>query len=299
VLLPLLLVVGCGSAAAPPAVAQDSGRPPSDLVYERIVDGNQDLYVFPADGGLERRLTRHPATDALPRWSPDGRSVLFASDRSGNWQVWEVGAGGGEARRARSNAYHEMQADISPDGRRIALLSNAGGREALWIVDRVTGEGSELVRHGRKTAFGNPHWSRDGSRIVFSSTWGGKGHQIYLLDVATGKETPVSGLNGGCEPRFSPDGRKVVWVKRGGHGNRSRLVERELATGLERVLVAWPALNYDPAYSPDGSEIAFASDIGGEWAIYRQRLADGKAWRVTVGPNPARYPDYGPGLGRR
>ena len=44
----------------------------------------------------------------------------------------------------------------------------------------------------------------------------------------------------------------------------------------------WPALNYDPAYSPDGSELAFASNITGEYAVYRQRLSDGQAWRVVV-----------------
>ncbi len=52
----------------------------------------------------------------------------------------------------------------------------------------------------------------------------------------------------------------------------------------------WPALNYDPTYSADGSEIAFASNITGEYAIYRQRLADGQSWRVTFGKGSARYP---------
>ncbi len=47
-------------------------------------------------------------------------------------------------------------------------------------------------------------------------------------------------------------------------------------------------------YSPDGTELAFASDITGEYAIYRQRLSDGQAWRVTFGPGSARYPDYRP-----
>jgi Tol biopolymer transport system component len=71
-------------------------------------------------------------------------------------------------------------------------------------------------------------------------------------------------------------------------------VEHDLATGKERVLVGWPALNYDPVYGPDGSELAFASNITGDWAVYRQRIADGRSWRVTHGAGPARYPDYRP-----
>ena len=61
-----------------------------------------------------------------------------------------------------------------------------------------------------------------------------------------------------------------------------------------RVQDAIAALNYDPVYSPDGSELAFASNITGDWAIYRQRISDGRSWRVTFGPGPARNPDYRP-----
>ena len=87
----------------------------------------------------------------------------------------------------------------------------------------------------------------------------------------------------------------MVYVSRGRISNdKSRLVEHDLATGKERVLVGWPALNYDPVYSPDGSELAFASNITGDWAVYRQRIADGQSWRVTHGAGPARYPDYRP-----
>src|SRR5262249_21199268 len=96
------------------------------------------------------------------------------------------------------------------------------------------------------------------------------------------------------EPHFSRDGRKVVYVSRRHFGRESRLVEHELASDTERELVSWPALNYDPVYSPDGSELAFASNITGEYSVYRQRLSDGRAWRVTLGPGPARYPDYRP-----
>jgi WD40 repeat protein len=53
------------------------------------------------------------------------------------------------------------------------------------------------------------------------------------------------------------------------------------------------ALNYDPVYSPDGIELAFASNMTGGYQIYRLRLSDGKPYRVTSGPGEAREPDYG------
>jgi Tol biopolymer transport system component len=276
----------------PPAAA--GPRVPWALAYEQEVGGNVDLYVIAASEGQPRRLTRDPADDTLPRWTPDGARIVFSSRRTGNWQIWEIGARGGEPRRLRRNGATEYQADPSPDGRTLAFLSNLDGPEQLMLMTLATGATRELVRHGRRTIFGNPHWSGDGSRIAFSSNWR-IGHQIYVVTVAGGKTDRVSPLaSGGCEPRFHPDGRRLAYVSRGHLGSTSRLVEHDLETGEERVLVDWPALNYDPVYSPDGSEIAFASDVTGTYAIYRERLSDGRAWRVTTGGGPARSPDYRP-----
>jgi Tol biopolymer transport system component len=281
-----------GASSRP--VAPPSGAPAWELVYEREVDGAMDLFVIPAGGGAERRLTDGPGYDSLARWTPDGRSIVFTSDRTGRPQLWQVDADGRNLRRLRTNAATEYQADVSPDGKTLAFLSNLDGPERLMLQDLSTGAARELVRHGERTIFGNPHWSPDGRRIAFSSNWR-IGHQIYVVEVATGEVRRLSGVgSGGCEPRWSRDGRRVVYVSRGHLRPDSRLVEHDLETGTERVLVSWPALNYDPVYSPDGTEVAFASNITGAYVVYRQRLSDGQAWRVTFGTGDARYPDYRP-----
>jgi len=270
-----------------------------DLAYDRVVAGRRDLYLAPAGGGPERRLTNDAAADMLPRFSRDGRRLVFSSDRSGTYQLWEMPAGGGDAGRIRANQSTDWQADDSPDGQRVALLSKVEGAEALYVLDRGSGHARALVRHGRnlkgrRAVLGNPHWSPEGQRIVFSSNVS-LGHQIYLVDVATGRETQISPTtSGGCEPRFSPDGRKVVYVSRRLWRVKSRIVEHDLENGRERVLVDWEGLNYDPVYSPDGTEIAFASTRDGAFAIYRLRLSDGRSWRVSPGPGEARNPDYRP-----
>jgi TolB protein len=299
-----LLLAGAAAAAGcresrtrsrPQAVAADGGAPPGgEIVFERELEGNLDLYLIPAGGGKELRLTDSPREDGLARFTPDGERIVFTSMRDGHYQIYEVPARGGKARRVRTNDATEYQADVSPDGKTLAFLSNLDGPERLLLQDLESGTVRELVRHGTDTIFGNPHWSPDGRFITFSSNHR-IGHQIYVVEVATGKERRISPVTGGgCEPRFSRDGKNVVYVSRRHLGGVSRLVEHDLATDEERALVDWPALNYDPVYSPDGSELAFASNVTGEYAIYRQRLADGKAWRVTFGPGLARYPDYRP-----
>ena len=152
-----------------------------------------DLFVIPAGGGPERRLTDSPAYDSLARWAPDGRSIVFTSDRTGRPQLWQIDADGRNLRRLRTNAATEYQADVSPDGRTLAFLSNLDGPERLMLEDLASGATRELVRHGDDTIFGNPHWSPDGRLVTFSSNWR-IGHQIYVVEVASGSVRRLSGV---------------------------------------------------------------------------------------------------------
>ncbi len=134
--LGLLALTACepsASSAPPTATAAPAS---ADLVYERRVNGNLDIYVVSSGGGVERRLTRHPADDALPRWTPDGRAVIFSSARSGSWQLWEVPAASGEPSEHPAFA---------------ALQTVAGGRKER--SQRLTG--SEAQQDAGLTARGN------------------------------------------------------------------------------------------------------------------------------------------------
>jgi Tol biopolymer transport system component len=284
-----------GGKAPPPKIAPEAGISTGRLVYECVIDGNEDVCGIPAGGGIQMRLTDHPAQDGCPRWTPDGRRVIFNSNRSGEWQLWEMDADGGNQRRLRTSEDRDRESDPAPDGSSVVYLSNHGGIEGIWIQALRGGKERRLVQFRRRTVIGNPDWSPRGDEIVFSSNHS-FGHQIYRINVETTAVERVSpATNGGCEPRFSPDGNKVVYVTRRHFKTTSQIIEHDLKTGKERLLLHWPALNYDPVYSPDASELAFASSIAGQvFSIYRQRLSDGRSWRVTFGPGAARHPDYAP-----
>lgn len=265
------------------------------LAYEREIGGKRDVCFVPVAGGQERCL-EHAADDGWPRFFPDGLRVLFSSDRSGRFQLWQAPVDGGPATRVHTSSAREWQADVSDDGQRIVFLSDAPGRDSLRVFDLDGRREREIERHGARTTLGNPDVSPDGRAIVFSSN-ATLGHHVYLWRDGWREARRISPLlHGGCAPRFTPDGRKVVYVARRHLKTTSWIVEHDLESGRQRTLVEWPALNYDPAVSPDGRELAFASTVTGAFQVYRLRLDDGRSWRVTWGPGAARMPDYRPGL---
>ena len=112
--LPLPLIVqetgrsGCAIGMGPipcssfPSVAVILGRPTGlqtagKFAFRASPEGNADIYVIRAEGGLPRRLTTEASVDAEPSWSRDGRWIYFNSNRSGTDQVWKMPAEGGPA----------------------------------------------------------------------------------------------------------------------------------------------------------------------------------------------------------
>src|SRR5208283_109172 len=79
--------------------------------------GSTNLWLAPTAGGDPRRLTTTDKSDRHPRWSPDGKSILFESSRSGASQLWVIDLGGGEARQLTTLASEARGAIWSRDGK--------------------------------------------------------------------------------------------------------------------------------------------------------------------------------------
>jgi len=117
------------------AVAPDG----SSIVYVRrtVEDGKyaRRLWRTTFEGAAPEQLTSAKANDGRPRFSPDGRRLVFISDRSGKPQAWVINLSGGEPRQITDMEGGAGQADWSPDGTKLLLVGGSG--EKRFIVGKL------------------------------------------------------------------------------------------------------------------------------------------------------------------
>lgn len=262
-----------------------------------------DLYTVPIDGGQAGRITQGMAFDAQPRYSPDGRSIVFISDRNGSDNVWIANADGTNPRKLTSDERtFFISPEWSPDGDYV-IVSKSTEIVArpqdfhLFLYHKDGGSGIQLTgadssSEGPRSFEARAHLGATfgaDSRFVYMSASAGGGYgswQIAVLDRATGHLFQrTHEMASGLRPVVSPDGLYLVYATRRDNTTGLKLVE--LASGDERWLV--PEVDRDDqdgfwtrdvmpgsAFTPDGS--ALIASYGGKF--WRVSIPDGQAREI-------------------
>jgi Tol biopolymer transport system component len=235
----VISVAGLGAAvlaSAGSAPAAEKGV----MLMNRIGPSKMELYVANADGtGEHRLLADSKFLDYDPSFSPDGKWIVFTSERSGAGQgqadLWRVRPDGTGLERLTSDPSVEDAGVLSPDGTKLAYVSTKGGGHTtnIWVLDLKTRKAGNLTWDGKSEAaptmnsYFRPSWSPDGQWIAFSSDKGekwagaevgaGVGHtqplSLYVIHPdGSGLRritTTTPGLSTG-EPRWTRDGKHLL-----------------------------------------------------------------------------------------
>jgi Tol biopolymer transport system component len=242
-----------------------------------------DIFLQPipegAPGGEARRLTFDERYVNGLDWTPDGRSILFSSDRSGTWEIWKIPASGGQPERvAIGNGHHPS---MSRDGHRLAFARSISDYN-IW---RASGPGADRpVPPARLISSTQCDWeaeySRDGNRVVFASDRSGS-FEVWVCDSEGLNPVQLTSFGGPAvgSPRWSPDGRWIAFDS-AKEGHRDVYVI-SAEGGAARRLTTEPSLDVRPSWSKDGRWVYFGSNRSGDWQVWKAPAEGGTAIQVT------------------
>lgn len=238
-----IIIAGAVALMSLGAAAADSGSPLWLRNVKISPDGKTiaftykgDIWTVPVEGGEARRLTTQTSYETSPVWSPDSRTIAFASDRHGNMDIYTMPATGGTPRRITTNSAKETPEAFSPDGRYVYFSAAIQAPAA-----------SAMFPSGRMT-------------------------QLYKVSVDGGAPRQVLGTPA-QKISFMPDGKSFVYQDNKGMENEWRKhhtssVTRDLwaynaTTGKHTNLTDRPGEDRDPVLSADGKTLYFLAERDG------------------------------------
>lgn len=291
-----LALAGCGDDTGPSANA----RLTDAIVFVSDRDGYRQLYRMGLDGSGISYLPQNGSILAFdPDVSPDGRRIAL-SDEYG--RIWVQGVHGSEADVVAGPTPICAQPSWSPDGARLAMrcLESPSDDGNIYVVN-ADGSGLAPVVNSDGEDL-SPAWSPDGRTIAFATNRDGN-WDLYLLDLATAEETPLTQteLLDEYGPAWSPDGEWLAYdLEVRGESGPGSLILHPLASGAAHPLLE----NYQDGifarWASDGASLVFArrdaSDPGGQ--IVRVSVGTGEVTALVPADGFVdRQPTFAPASG--
>lgn len=231
-------------------MSSDVSRDGKSIVFDLL----GDLYIMPVTGGKATPFTRGMGFDAQPRFSPDGKKVVFVSDRTGGYNLWTISVDKKDTVQITTGNTNTYESPTwTPDGKYIIAAKGT----KLWLFPESGGAGMQLIRDvpaagGRGGAGGGPApdverqtgpaFGKDARYLYFAQRRGSwvyntplGDYDLIRYDRETGRtETLENRWGSAFRPTLSPDGKWLVYGTR--YVNQTRLRLRNLATNEEEWL---------------------------------------------------------------
>ncbi len=268
--------------------------PDGRIIFDAM-SGRQNLREYRLDGsGPPRWLTHATVTDRQPIYAPDGESVVFSSNRSGNLDLWAISPRTGVVRSLTDDPADDWDPGFSPDGRSLVWSSNRSGNLEIW-ASNADGTGAHQVTHDGQDAQ-NPTQTRDGKWIVYSCANSKHPGLWRIHPDGSGAELVASGAV--QIPEVSSDGAYATYTIQSPFGSTLHVVRLDDRT--DATFAVLPVVQRKTwvqsgrvRWSPDGRSILFiGQNEKGLSGVFVQDFLPGKDTTATRRPLAGFDPDW-------
>jgi Tol biopolymer transport system component/uncharacterized RDD family membrane protein YckC len=236
-----------GYYLARPSLSPDGGA----VVFERLEkqDASSSIWIVRTDGRGLRNLTPDPEDDTSPSWSPDGTKILFASSRSGAYDIFTMHPDGTAIEQLGDRGAVDAEPAISPDGTKIAFLECNPSFNAcqLWTMHADGTAARRLTRTPVEAE--RPAWSPDSNRIAFTRKQHGNS-DIYVIAADSRRQQRLTGgPDDEYQPTWSPDGTRIAFGSNRA-GPPSLYVMQANGTRVQRLTTPSKGQDEDLSWQP-------------------------------------------------
>lgn len=262
------------------------------VVYDSTVDDDEperDIHVLTLDGGGQSTITDHPANDLFPLWTPNGKAVVFGSDRAGTMDLWMIpvtdGKPAGEAVLVKKELGRALPMAFTQDGTlfyglktgqtdvyaaEFNLASGGLSRKAKPIASRFRGENRA------------PEWSADGRYLAYLSrigteNYGQEYRVVTIRDMETQKEVSLPPRLAYVDSlRWSPDSASLLLSGSDNKG-RAGVFRLEITTGSVTPMIVernGDFRGFEAAWSRDGKKVYYVQPTGADSSMIRLHDSD-------------------------
>ena len=221
--------------------------------------GRLNIWSMHANGKDAKRLTHGTEGEADPRFSPDGKRIMYTTLRGGFPEIWLMNRDGSDPKFLTKGS----QANWAPDGNSIIFIED----NKTFIRDLAGGK-ERLVTPPTWERCGVPAFSPDGKRFAVASRHLGS-IGIFILSLDGKDTTPLKTEEACCTPCWSKDGKKMLCQTVQGHIHEAGVE----GNGFDQLTFG-ADMQHDARYSPDGTMILFcrAPTEKGPWQICLRKL---------------------------